>query len=187
MEEIVDAQGTDYEYIIGPRLGRTTSKEQYAYIYKVSAISPGESYTYSDPDDIFHREPFVAHFQAGDFTFVLINIHTDPDEATEEINALAQVVLDAQSHYTDEDDFITLGDLNADCRYFDEDDMSCPLRSADFTFTRRAWIVGASVGTCHVAARSVEGVMRIATSRRMVARRCMASLPLEFNMKYSIV
>ena len=67
-------------------------------MYRVSAVTPGASYTYKDPSDVFHREPFIAHFQAGDFTFVLINIHTDPDEATEEINALTEVVADARAH-----------------------------------------------------------------------------------------
>ena len=31
LEVAVDGLGTDYEFIIGPRLGRTSSKEQYAF------------------------------------------------------------------------------------------------------------------------------------------------------------
>ena len=45
LESAVDGQGTDYEYLIGPRLGRTSSKEQYAFLYRVSTVTPGESYT----------------------------------------------------------------------------------------------------------------------------------------------
>lgn len=51
-------------------------------------------------------------------------IHTDPDEATEEINALDDVLAYAQSQNPDEQDFIIMGDLNADGSYFDEDSTS---------------------------------------------------------------
>jgi hypothetical protein len=51
----------------------------------------------------------------GGFDVTLIVIHTDPDEATEEINALDVVVNYTQNKYPDEQDFIVMGDLNADC------------------------------------------------------------------------
>ena len=54
----------------------------------------------------------------------LFVIHTDPDEATEEINGLGIVVEYAQGTYPDEQDFIVMGDLNADGSYFDEDGTS---------------------------------------------------------------
>ena len=132
LEAAVDSLGTDYDYIIGPRLGRSTSKEQYAYIYNTATITAGSSYTYDDTaQDIFSRDPYIAEFKAaaGTFDFVLISIHTAPDDATQEINALDDVVKDAQEHFKDEKDFIVLGDFNADCSYFDEDDLSCPLRA----------------------------------------------------------
>ncbi len=137
LEAKVDSLGVDYEYIIGPRLGRTSSKEQYAYMYRTGTISVGSSYTYDDTgEDLFHREPFIVQFSAknGTFDFVLITIHTDPDEATEEINALPDVVTDAQAKFPGESEFIILGDLNADCSYFDEDDTGCPLRASEYTW-----------------------------------------------------
>jgi deoxyribonuclease-1-like protein len=39
---------------------------------------------------------------------------------------------DAQNHFPDEKDFIVLGDLYADCKYFDEDDPTSPLRNPEF-------------------------------------------------------
>ena len=132
LEAAVDSLGTDYDYIIGPRLGRSTSKEQYAYIYNTSTITAKSSYTYDDTAmDLFSRDPYIAAFKAaaGTFDFVLISIHTAPDDATQEINALNDVVKDAQSYFKDEKDFIVLGDFNADCSYFDEDDTTCPLRA----------------------------------------------------------
>ena len=123
LENLLDATGTDYNIIIGPRLGRTSSKEQYAYIYNTNTIEQiGEPYTYDDSaEDIFHREPFVAQFRAknGNFDVTLITIHTDPDTATEEIYALHEVITQAKQ-ITGEPDIIALGDFNSDCKYHQE-------------------------------------------------------------------
>lgn len=121
LEDVVDALGEDYRYIFGTRPGRTRSNEQYAYFYRSETIQHIDHYTYDDLTDMFHREPFIAYFRTktGHLDFVLINIHTDPDEAAEEMRALPEVMLDAQQQY-DEPDIILLGDLNADCPYFDE-------------------------------------------------------------------
>jgi len=57
LEVAVDALGENYDFIIGPRLGRTNSKEQYAYFYRVSTIQPGESIPYQETSgDVIHRE-----------------------------------------------------------------------------------------------------------------------------------
>jgi len=79
----------------------------------------------------------MAYFKIknNSFDFVLINIHTDPDEATREINSLTLAALKARELFNDRD-IIILGDLNADCRrgdaYFDEEDFSSPLRASDY-------------------------------------------------------
>jgi endonuclease/exonuclease/phosphatase family metal-dependent hydrolase len=129
LEGMVDVLGTNYVVITGPRLGRTTSKEQYAFMYRSDTIEPvGSVYTYPEPTgtDPFHREPFIARFKtkSGNFDFVLITVHTDPDEATEEIHALDDVLAQARRHFPNEEDFIILGDLNADCTYYDEDQLN---------------------------------------------------------------
>ena len=125
LESEIDSLGVDYSTILGPRLGRSASKEQYAFMYRTATIEPiGDPYTYAEPNgtDPFHREPLICKFRSksGSFDFVLITIHTDPDEATEEIWALKEALMDAQANFTDEQDFIILGDLNSDCRYYDE-------------------------------------------------------------------
>ena len=128
------------------RLGRTTSKEQYAYIYDNQTVEPTDTpHTYPEPNgtDPFHREPYIASFKAlnGNFDVTLIAIHTDPDEATEEINVLDDVVRYAQSTHPDEQDFIVMGDLNADCSYFDEGSDST-MSSGDYF-----WCINNSVDT----------------------------------------
>ncbi len=129
-------EGPDYDFIIGPRLGRSTSKEQYAYLYNTETIGAvGSGVTYPDDSDVFEREPFIAAFEAlgGNFDFVLIVNHVKPDDAENEINNMPDVVSYAQQIYAGEGDFIVLGDLNADCSYFDEDGPT-PLRSTEYTW-----------------------------------------------------
>ena len=144
--DTVNSNGSQYAYVVSERLGRTTSKEQYAYIYNTQTVELTDTpHTYPEPNetDPFHREPYIASFKAlgGNFDVTLMVIHTDPDEATEEINALDAVVEYAQSVYADEQDFIVMGDLNADCSYFDEDSNST-LSSTDYY-----WCVNNSLDT----------------------------------------
>lgn len=145
LKDAVNSMGSSqYDYVVSERLGQTTSKEQYAYLYNTQTMQVmGSPYVYPDSNDIFQREPYVAEFKAknGNFDFVLITIHTDPDTATQEINDLPKVVDDAKSKYQGEGDFIVLGDLNADCTYFKEDSQS-PLRSSDYY-----WVINNSVDT----------------------------------------
>jgi endonuclease/exonuclease/phosphatase family metal-dependent hydrolase len=145
--DVVNANSSaPYDYVVSERLGRTSSKEQYAYIYNNQTVRmTGTPHTYPEPGDTdpFHREPYIASFRVlgGNFDATLITIHTDPDEATEEINALDDVVRYAQSTYPDERDFIVMGDLNADCSYFDEDSNSTMHGSGYY------WCINNSVDT----------------------------------------
>ena len=113
LRDAVNSMGSQkYDYIVSERLGRTTNKEQYAYIFNTQTLQKiGSPYVYPDPNDLFQREPYVSEFKAknGNFDFVLMTIHTDPDTATQEINDLPKVVEDAQSRYQGEGDFIVIG------------------------------------------------------------------------------
>jgi endonuclease/exonuclease/phosphatase family metal-dependent hydrolase len=120
--QAVNADGSRYDFVIGPRLGRTTSKEQYAFVYNTQRIELDSNSiaTVGDPRDLLHREPMVARFRArtqppeAGFTFWLVNIHTDPDEVPQEVDALADVFAAVANANPQEDDVILLGDLNAD-------------------------------------------------------------------------
>lgn len=125
---LVNANGSYYDYVIGPRLGRSNSKEQYAFIYNAASVECDRQnvYTVEDPDDLVHREPLVAGFRVRGpppeqaFTFTLIDIHTDPDEAQAELNVLDDVFRAVRDDGRGEDDIILLGDLNADDRHLGE-------------------------------------------------------------------
>jgi len=62
---ITNSNGSQYEYIVGPREGRTSSKEQYAYIYNNQTVKlNGTPEPYPEPNgtDPFHREGTVEFF-----------------------------------------------------------------------------------------------------------------------------
>ncbi len=123
--ELINADGARYDSIVGPRLGRTSSKEQYVYLYNTARIEVDTRsiYTVEDPSDLLHRPPLVARFRVRGppseeaFTFTLVNIHTDPDETDIELDALADVFTAVQNNGSGEDDIILLGDLNVDDRH----------------------------------------------------------------------
>lgn len=117
--QMVNSQGGRHSYVIGPRLGRSSSKEQYAFIYDTNRIEvrPPSVVTLNDPSDLLHREPLIAQFRTRDappaeaFTFWLVDIHTDPDEVASEVDVLAEAYQVVQQQ--GDDDVILLGDLNA--------------------------------------------------------------------------
>jgi endonuclease/exonuclease/phosphatase family metal-dependent hydrolase len=125
---LINATGRRYDAVVGPRLGRTSSKEQYAFIFDTTRIEvdPSSVYTVDDPDDLLHREPLVAGFRVRGpppeqaFTFTLINIHTDPDETDQELDALDDVFRAVRNDGRHEDDIILLGDLNVDDSHLGE-------------------------------------------------------------------
>lgn len=135
--KLINSTGYKYDAIISQQIGRTTQKEQYAFIYNTATIrltDPTRAYVIQDPDDRMHREPFIVSFTAiptrdeqtadrAPFSFTLINAHTDPDEVRgslsgdNELNVLADTyvnVRDWEYRNYGEDDFILLGDLNAE-------------------------------------------------------------------------
>jgi len=120
--DAINAGGAHFDFVIGPRLGRTTSKEQYAFIFDRATIEVdrNQTYTVEDRDDVLHRDPLVAWFRVRGppkdeaFTFTLVNIHTDPDDVRREVNALDDVFRAVRDDGREEDDVILLGDLNTD-------------------------------------------------------------------------
>ncbi len=121
---------TQYEMLLSERSGSQeddkNSQEQYAILYNPELISVKDNGTlYNDSaNDSFQREPFLAHLSVKNTTvdFVLGVIHTKPAEAENEISALIDVFNWSTEYYGDQDVMI-VGDYNADCSYFDEEDI----------------------------------------------------------------
>lgn len=118
----VNRNGGHYSYTISPRIGRgaTGYYEQYGYVFDTSRIQSSSEvcYVVADEADVLHREPFCGRFQtivpgAQPFSFTLINMHTDPDEISHELDVLADVYRSVRQYEYPEDDVMLLGDLNA--------------------------------------------------------------------------
>lgn len=130
--QYINADGSQYQYLISQPLGRTSVKEQYVYIYNTQTIigSPDATYVVDDAErDLLHREPFVARFvtripvQYNPFTFTLVNIHTDPDEVSQEIpvmHTVLQAIRNFEYQTAKEDDVLLMGDLNVAPKDFRE-------------------------------------------------------------------
>lgn len=118
MPRLIQMLGEDYwDYEISPRLGRTRSKEQYAFVYRKDYVTIDTCFMIGDKNDLLHREPFYCSCKSENFDYYLVNIHTDPDEVEEEINVMDDVLM---LLIDDEPDTIILGDLNASPDEFDE-------------------------------------------------------------------
>ncbi|MDD4299938.1 MAG: endonuclease/exonuclease/phosphatase family protein, partial [Methanomicrobium sp.] len=144
--ELVNSDGSSYSYFVSERLGRTSSKEQYAIIYNTKKVEPiGVPFTYPEllNTDPFHREPYIGSFKSvkGIFNATFVVIHTDPDEAKEEIDALYEVAEFARTILPGDEAVVVMGDFNADGSYFNEDSYT-PMKSEGYT-----WIIGNSLDT----------------------------------------
>lgn len=140
-----------YDLEISPRLGRTFSKEQYAFLYRRDVLSVKKSYVYDDgqeseKNDTFEREPFIVHFKStmtNVTDFVLVAIHTSPSKAPQEINELANVYDDVIKRLSITD-VIILGDLNAACSYMSDNDWRTNRLANDKRFH---WLISDCVDT----------------------------------------
>ncbi len=135
VQEIRDASGTAFPKLcslmpgygcnVSERTGRTSSKEQYGIIYKNAELV--KTTDLHELQEEFERPPFLATFKSGNWTFTLAALHAKPEDAGAEIANLEGQLLAASG------DLVVLGDLNADCSYYD--------RSRDPTFISWAWAV----------------------------------------------
>ncbi|KAK3607620.1 hypothetical protein CHS0354_034671, partial [Potamilus streckersoni] len=135
-----------YDKVISGRLGRTTSKEQYGFLFRKSKLQVSGTYQYPDPGDIFEREPFTVRFRALHAAvddFAIAAIHTSPNHAKDEIGNLTKVY-DAIRQNWHIENIIIMGDFNMDCSYVSKAEIQMsPLH----TDTRFMWLIGENVDT----------------------------------------
>jgi deoxyribonuclease-1-like protein len=123
--EQVNATGRHYDYVVGPRQGRGSDMEQYAFVFDAASVEVDRSavYTVNDPSKLFRHDPLAASFRvrgppAGEaFTFTLVDVHVDPEQSSDQMDALGEVYRAVRNDGRDEDDIILLGNLNSDDRH----------------------------------------------------------------------
>ncbi len=118
----LNSTGKQYDFMIGPRVGRSEQKEQFAFIFDTQRIETDrfQLYTVEDPEDMLQFEPLVGWFRTRGvpeheaFTFSLINLHCDRDFARSEIQALPNLIQAIANDGRGEDDLIFAGNFGVD-------------------------------------------------------------------------
>lgn len=124
--EYINRNGAAYAASVGPRqgyvvAGKTTRYfEQSVFIYDTQTIEiVGDSYAAIDRANVMHRPPYVSQFRCKTnnpnqqpFSFCLMNVHIDPDDAHREFVAMQPIIAEIYQQHPREDDFILLGDFN---------------------------------------------------------------------------
>tara|TARA_B110001452_G_C15205669_1_gene418265 strand:+ start:566 stop:1540 length:975 start_codon:yes stop_codon:yes gene_type:complete len=143
-----DSNVSEWKMVLSERSGTQeddkNSQEQYAFYYRptvFAALDNGTLYDDSN-NDSFQREPFMAKFllldSNGNSTgtdIVFVNIHTKPTLAVEEMSALGDVVSWGQENYSQDEDYIILGDFNGDCSYASYNELvELPISSENYTW-----------------------------------------------------
>ncbi len=145
LEKINEDIGSDkYAFVKSEGVGRTNSKESYAYFYNTDKVNfiTGSDYIYNDIRNVFEREPYIASFRSGDFDFTLAGIHTKPDDTNREIAHLEDVYNYILSQNPNEKDIIVMGDFNADGSYFDENTTTNPFKTIN-----HYWVISNDMDT----------------------------------------
>jgi endonuclease/exonuclease/phosphatase family metal-dependent hydrolase len=109
-----DRAGAGAWSAIGRNSGSGGYIEQYSTFYRNAII---DSVTDGGLANVgnFTRPPHIVDVSAGGYTFTVINIHTTPEMATEQIEDLPLV-----ANKESDSDLIILGDYNSDGSYFNE-------------------------------------------------------------------
>ncbi|OAF67684.1 DNase I [Intoshia linei] len=132
-----DEFGSQYKIILSKRLGRSNSKEVYAYIYNNKIVSISSYGTLIDKSDEFEREPFIANIKIDESMEVsLVGIHIKPDDALNEMNYLHNSIEKYKKFLSP--NIIILGDFNADCTYMSSDDWKNVKFKQDNNYT---WLI----------------------------------------------
>jgi endonuclease/exonuclease/phosphatase family metal-dependent hydrolase len=135
-----------WDLMLSARLGRTSSKEQYAYFYKRGIVSVVAEYQWPDTTDIFEREPYIVRFRASGYTvgdFAMMGIHVKPEDAVNEIDKLVDVY-DGMVSLWGFQDFIICGDFNAGCSYVSSSDWANIRLKTDSRFL---WTIADNIDT----------------------------------------
>ncbi|KAL0477319.1 DNASE1 [Acrasis kona] len=151
LHQLVDTmnkqQGTNYEYVVSERLGRSSSKEQYAFIYDPSRLSIVSTLQFEDQENWFERPPFSVVIQnnSGARLF-LTGLHAKPTDAVAEIDHLVDVYDTYSSQNNDiTQGWIVMGDFNAGGHYVSEEQMNrIRLREQSDRFT---WLIQDGIRT----------------------------------------
>lgn len=128
--DLINRSGGRYDAAVSEPIGRTSYREQYAFVWDTTRIRmiPESAYVVRDDLDLLHRPPMVASFETrvqpvdgrNPFRFTVINVHTDPNRVSprgesNEMDVLDDVfirVRDYEHQVRGISNVLLVGDLN---------------------------------------------------------------------------
>lgn len=120
--EIMDIYVSRINEIAGEEIYSYINGNQYAIVYRTDRVRV-KDYVLYDGVESFTYTPLIADFETveegSNFDFSIINVHTSPGRAEDEIPALKTVMSEVERLY-EEPDVLCLGDFNADGSFYDE-------------------------------------------------------------------
>lgn len=126
-QDLCDRLVADYNCLLSSRAGRSTVKEQYGIIYR-KGIDVAKTSDYNpDSSDRWERPPIMVEFDINGYLLTTYNIHVKPSDVQQELAHLEYVALNTGN-------VVVLGDLNADCNYYDPD--------TEIEFDSWNWVIG---------------------------------------------
>ncbi|XP_064609247.1 deoxyribonuclease-1-like 2 [Liolophura sinensis] len=139
--------GHTYGYVMSKKTGRSSYKEQYAYVYRQDAgFSVMTALQYNDTRDVFEREPYIVQIDTPSLsvkTFGIIGAHIKPDDTVAELNNLT-LVYDYAVTQLGTENILFAGDFNADCSYLRSSKYNDLLLTTDSRFK---WLIGSDADT----------------------------------------
>ena len=149
-----------YDVLVSARLGATSSKEQYAWFWRVDHVAPVASWNAAEVDadgvsveGAFNRVPHAVRWRvlATGHEFSAFVLHADPDDAVAELHALSVAFgesYEGSTEATGDVGALLFGDFNAECRYVTATQWACirDLGCVDHAMglwntTRFAWLL----------------------------------------------
>uniref|UniRef100_A0A8C6PYB7 Deoxyribonuclease-1-like 1 n=1 Tax=Nothobranchius furzeri TaxID=105023 RepID=A0A8C6PYB7_NOTFU len=113
--------------------------QQYVFIYRAHSVKVTGQYQYTGQP--FVRPPFVVRFSSNKTAipeFILIPLHSDPDQAVQEIDGLYDVFVEVSTQWNNTN-VMFLGDFHAGCAYVTRSDRKDIRLYSDSSFS---WLIG---------------------------------------------
>ncbi|XP_028309798.1 deoxyribonuclease-1-like [Gouania willdenowi] len=134
-----------YSSVSSDGLGKSPDLQKYVYIYRTGSVEVLDQYQYRGPSS-FLRPPFVVQFRSNRTAikkFFLVPLHSDPDQAKDEINGLYDVFQDVSRKWNNQT-LCFLGDFHAACAYLTKSNRKDVRLFRNSSFS---WLIGDKVDT----------------------------------------
>ncbi|MBN2580887.1 MAG: endonuclease/exonuclease/phosphatase [Pirellulales bacterium] len=120
--ELINSDGRHYQFVTSPAQRRDGIEHYSAFLFDQTALEIDRRTVHFVEDSFrrFRHQPLTASFRVrgvepgAAFTFTLVSVETDPQNAAEENDLLADVYRAVRNDGRNEDDVIMLGDFEAD-------------------------------------------------------------------------